>query len=186
MSRLSIVIPHLGSVKDLEDSLVSVLENRPADCQVIVVLNDLYTDPYDLEDEVCFVYATHGADLATCLNLGLDVAEAKIVHFLAPGIQVSPHWTEEVLPHFDDPEVGVVAPLVLALDEPDRVVTAGLAYQAGGMVQWLGRGASPASIGRQEKGVLGPDATAGFYRKINEVPTALMILIVIMVIVKPF
>ena len=51
MSRLSIVIPVLGSLDGLEDTLVSVLENRPADCQIVVVLNQPYDDPYDLKDE---------------------------------------------------------------------------------------------------------------------------------------
>ena len=61
MPRLSIVIPVLGNVEGLEDTLVSVLENRPVDCQIVVVLNRPYDDPYDLKDEVCFVEAPPGA-----------------------------------------------------------------------------------------------------------------------------
>ena len=55
MPRLSIVIPVLGNLDRLEDTLVSVLANRPADCQVVVVLDQPYADPYDLKDEVQFI-----------------------------------------------------------------------------------------------------------------------------------
>ena len=39
MPRLSIVIPSVADCNLLEDSLVSVLENRPADCGILVVHN---------------------------------------------------------------------------------------------------------------------------------------------------
>ena len=39
MPGLSIVIPALGKISLLEAGLVSVLAHRPADCEVIVVLN---------------------------------------------------------------------------------------------------------------------------------------------------
>ena len=58
--RLSIVIPALASVEALERTLVSVLEKRPADCEIIVVLNTSYDDPYQLTDEVHFASARKG------------------------------------------------------------------------------------------------------------------------------
>lgn len=36
--RLSIVIPAVSSAEDLEQTLVSVLENRPDDCEIVVAL----------------------------------------------------------------------------------------------------------------------------------------------------
>ena len=84
-ARLSIVIPLCGTIDLLEGSLVGVLENRPDDCQVIVVLNDAYDDPYDLHDEVTFVEAPLGAGPVACLNLGIAAASAPIVHVLACG-----------------------------------------------------------------------------------------------------
>ena len=55
MPRLAIVITAVGSVESVERTLVSVLENRPTDCEVFVALNQPYSDPYDLKDEVRFV-----------------------------------------------------------------------------------------------------------------------------------
>jgi hypothetical protein len=82
VARLSIIIPVLGNLKRLEDTLVSVLENRPANCQVVVVLNQPYDDPYDLKAEVTFVQAVAGAGLVESVNRGLEAAEAPIVHLL--------------------------------------------------------------------------------------------------------
>jgi len=55
--RLSIVIPVLGDPRKLDDTLVSVLENRPAHCEILVVHNEPYDDPYQLSNEVCFIEA---------------------------------------------------------------------------------------------------------------------------------
>ena len=68
MSRLAIVISAAGNVESLEATLLSVLENKPADCQIIVALNEAYSDPYDLKDEVRFVTSRAGAGPIECLN----------------------------------------------------------------------------------------------------------------------
>ena len=62
MLRLSIVIPVLGDQKPLDDTLVSILENRPANCELVVVHNTPYNDPYGLSGEVQFVQAPAGPD----------------------------------------------------------------------------------------------------------------------------
>ena len=68
MPRLSIVIPVLGDSQQLDDTLVSVLENRPANCEILVVHNEPYHDPYHLSDEVQFVEAQCGASMVACIE----------------------------------------------------------------------------------------------------------------------
>ena len=82
MPRLSIVIPVWGNLHLLEDTLVSVLENRPAHCEIIVVLDGPYDDPYQLTDELSYVLAPSGASLAESANLGIAASEAPVVHLL--------------------------------------------------------------------------------------------------------
>jgi len=53
--RLSIVIPCLGGAAEFDATLVSVLQHRPADCEVLVIHNEPYDDPYALGHEVRFV-----------------------------------------------------------------------------------------------------------------------------------
>jgi hypothetical protein len=165
VARLAIVIPHWGNVRHLEDTLVSVLENRPDDSQIVVVLSDLYDDPYDLKDEVSFVYAPIGTDRVRCMNLGIDAVDAPLVHLLAPGVQVSPGWADAAMAHFVDPRVVAVAPLMLDRETPERVLAAGVEYRSGGAARAMHSGKSLAEIDPKPATVLGPVPRAAFYRK---------------------
>jgi hypothetical protein len=162
--RLAIVIPVLRNLKGLEDTLVSVLENRPAGCQIVVVLDRPYDDPYELAGEVCFVEAP-GAGLAASANAGIQASKAPIVHLLTAGVEVSPGWTEAALRHFRDPRVAAVAPLVIERDAAQRVISAGLAYRAGGRLWRIGQAKTPARAAAGESLLCGPDTLAAFYRK---------------------
>ncbi len=165
MPRLSIVIPPDKDIALLEATLVSVLENRPDDCQITVVLNDVYDDPYDLRGEVRFVQAPVGAGRVTCLNAGIVEGDSPFVHILACGVEVAPGWADEALARFDDPGVAAVAPLLLDRDDPDVVVSAGMSYRAGGAVQLLGRQAARAAVSQYPLAVPAPDTRAAFYRR---------------------
>jgi hypothetical protein len=158
---LSIVIPVLGNNQLLEQGLVSVLENRPDDCQVILVLNGPYDDPYRLEGEVEFVRAQPHANWARCAEAGLAACKGDVVHLLAAGGEVAPGWTDNVLPHFEKPDVAAVAPLVFDLGEKSLILAAGVEYLAGGVARWRAPTLPPLASGP----VLGPCRLAAFWRR---------------------
>ncbi|MBN1589398.1 MAG: hypothetical protein JW888_07780 [Pirellulales bacterium] len=164
MARLSIIIPHSGSVQRLENTLVSVLENRPDDSQIVVVQSEVYDDPYDLKGEVTFVYTPIGTDNVRCLNVGIDMSDAPVVHLLLPGIEVTPGWADAALRHFADPTVAAVAPL-LVHGQTDGILTAGLEYRPSGAVRPVGHGQSATKTLGDFSNVAGPDPRAAFYRK---------------------
>lgn len=164
MPRLSIVVPYLGNLKFLEDTLVSVLANRPEACQVVVVLNESYDDPYELHKEVSFVASRPDAGLLGGICRGLRACEAPIVHLLACGMEVAPDWTDAALAHFDDPRVGAVAPLVVSAAQPHRVVSAGLAYDRSGRVRRISEGYPITQVGFDCR-PSGADVRAAFYRR---------------------
>jgi len=161
---LSILIPVLNKLKKLEDTLVSILENRPANCQIVVVLNEPYGDPYQLRDEVCFVEAAPDADLIESINFGLANCHTPIIHILSCGMEVSPGWTDSVLPHFADPAIAAVAPLVLQRRDRNKVISAGVGYRASGAARRLGFGKSPAQASLEKEQFFGADILAAFYR----------------------
>lgn len=165
MLRLSIVIPVLGDQKQLDDTLVSVLENRPSDCELLVVHNEPYNDPYELAGEVQFLQAPQGSGLAECLNLGLAASRAPVVHMLTCGVEVCAGWAGAAIRHFRDPEVAAVTPLVLHRDDCETVVSAGLGYRAEGIAWRLGQGRTPEQVAEDPDDLCGPDALAGFYRR---------------------
>jgi hypothetical protein len=163
--RLSILIPVLSKLKKLEDTLVSILENRPANCQIVVVLNEPYADPYQLRDEVSFVEAPRDADLIESINFGLAHCRAPIIHILSCGMEVSPGWTDSVLPHFADPAIAAVAPLVLQRRDHNKVISAGVGYRASGAARRLGFGKSPAKASLEKEQFFGADILTAFFRR---------------------
>lgn len=161
--RLSIIIPLLGDAKRLDDTLVSVLENRPNNCEIIVVHNVPYDDPYQLAGEVRFVEAPARATTAECLNLGLAAGRAPVVHVLACGVEVSSGWAEAAIRHLSDAEVAAVAAVMSSKDDPHKVVSAGLGYRAEGVAWRLGQAVEPADLDKCQAELCGPDVLAAFY-----------------------
>lgn len=164
MSQLAIVIPYVGNSKRLEDTLVSVLANRPDGSEVVVVLDAPYDDPYDLDDEICFVEAPKGTSPAASVNYGIEAAHAPLIHVLTCGCEVSEGWTEAAVACFEDARVAAVAPLVIQADDRDRVLAAGLGYSPGGQTFHREQGRRAVLI-RDLADVTAPHPAAAFYRR---------------------
>jgi hypothetical protein len=108
--RLSVIVPHQGDDKRLETTLVSVLENRPDDCEILVVHDGSYSDPYALGDEIVFVETEAGLSTPELLNEALMAACSPTVHFLVDGLRVTQDWVEEAAHWLEsDSEVAAVA-----------------------------------------------------------------------------
>src|SRR3954462_12152614 len=143
--RLSIVIPALGRIEAVEQSLASVLRNRPRDCEVVAAMNGPYADPYRLSGEVRFVPVPMGAGWAETVNSVLLAVRSPLVHLLGCGCEVPEGWTDGVLPLFDEPDVGAVAPVVRCEGPLGPVASAGLAFTLGGRRKLLKPGACPSA-----------------------------------------
>lgn len=157
MARLSIVIPALGSPGPLEATLLSVLENRPDDCDILVVNPGTYDDPYDLADEVLFLEQSADAGLVACLNAGVAAGDSDLIHILAPGVIVEAGWTDPVLRHFHHSLTGAVAPL-LQTQDTRQPIASGIVYGWDGSRQICIAAESTAQVD-------GPLAAAAFYRR---------------------
>lgn len=129
---LSIVIPAPADVAALEDTLVSVLEKRPAGSEVIVALGCAYDDPWHICDEVTFVQAPIGSSLVACVNVGVASSRADVTHILAAGWRATEGWTEGPLARFDDEDTAAVVPLTVSADDQTRPVAAGIRCRRGG------------------------------------------------------
>ena len=107
--RLSIVIPAPGDEATLEETLVSVLENRPEDSEIVLGFG--YHDPWSVGEEVRFIQAPIGSNRVACINLGLAASTGRIVHVLAAGWRATPFWTDVAVEHFNNEQVAAVVPL---------------------------------------------------------------------------
>jgi hypothetical protein len=130
--RLSIVIPTPTDTVAMEETLVSVLEHRPDDCEIVVALGCEYADPWNIGEEVRFVQAPAGSSLVGCANLGVAASAGDVVHILAAGWRATEGWTDRPMERFEDDDVGAVVPLGVAADDRDHVVSAGVRCAVGG------------------------------------------------------
>jgi hypothetical protein len=164
---LSIVIPAPGDAAALEATLVSVLENRPDDSEVVVATGFDYADPWSIASEVRFVPAPPGSGLAACANVGIAASAAAAVHVLAAGWRATPGWTDGPRELLAADDVTAVVPLVLAADDGDQIVAAGIRLTRGGRRVEVAPPARSMRSGRVDPArirVAGPLLEAGFWR----------------------
>lgn len=158
MSRLALVIPVVGSTEGLETTLLSVLERRPDDCEVIVATSIPYDDPYKLQGEIQILQAPPRAGLVDCANLAIKSTAAPIVHILAVGAQATDTWVDRAARHFENPCVAAVVPFVHSAENPKSLLAVGVSYLGHGRKQIC------RNVNACEQ-IIGPQLTAAFYRK---------------------
>ncbi len=162
MPKLSILIAAHDEAL-LESSLVSVLQNRPPDCEIVVVNEEGYQDPYALAGEVRFVPTPADTSELDRLNRGVRCCQSPLVHILRCGAEVTEGWTQASVAHFADARVAAVAPLLL---QPggQHVAAAGVEYQSRGLRIACHHGRPVQEMDAEPATILGPALGAAFYR----------------------
>lgn len=163
MARLSIVIPCLGDAAEFDGTLVSVLQNRPADCEIVVAHREAYDDPYGLQGEVQFLHC-EGDSLAQLVNTALAECSGQVVHILGCGLEATENWTAAPLSQFVDPDVASVSPLIL--DRQQKLIAAGIFWSLGGARRLAAQQRLvEAGSGRHRAKIVGPTLSASFWRR---------------------
>lgn len=161
MPRLSIIIPHRDNSLRMEETLVSVLENRPKNCEILVAHNGSYRDPYDLSSEVVFVQAEPHSNLLHLINEATFASCAPVVNVIMDGVLVTKGWAETPLACFDNQQIGSVVPHILGPGQQARRI-AGINLNSSMRKQL--NPARKSSATRSSEG-LGPLLACGFYRR---------------------
>lgn len=162
MPRLSILVPLTGAVASFETTLASVLQNRPKDCDILVVHPESYDDPWSLSNEVQFLEAPEDTPLLEMLDASLPYVRGDVLHILRDGLEATEGWTEAAVAAFRDPQLAMASPAIVHRDRPTEIVSAGLRYGRGGSRLHAGQGAPVRGV--SETSILGPALRAGFYR----------------------
>jgi len=166
---LSILIPTHNGIRHLEQCLASVCRHAPRNTQILVVDDGSSdnTSAWLAEQyphvEVLTLSASRG--FVGAVNAGLQRVRGDIVELLNNDTEVCPGWAEKCLPHFDDPSVGSVAPLVLRMADPGIIDSAGQSYHICGWATDRGYGRPLTDEFLTPCEVFGPCASAGFYRR---------------------
>jgi GT2 family glycosyltransferase len=161
--RLSIVIPCERPEIDFEDTLASVLQNRPKGCEILVVQPRPYDDPYSLSGDVRFLETAANLSIVELVNVGVQQAKSEVVNLLGCDVVVTDGWTESVLSHFENRKVASVVPRLVHGTAPHQAATAGVAYGLGG--QRLEHASWQTAASSNQTNTLGPELRAGFYRR---------------------
>lgn len=121
--QLSIIVPIGRDLVGFEATLISVLENRPEGCEILVPHDGSYSDPFDLGDEVRFVVGS-GGQTVELVVAATNQARGRFVHVLAEGLRASCGWTEAALQCFDHFDTGAVSPVIRSA-ATQRILAAG-------------------------------------------------------------
>ncbi|MCI0742311.1 MAG: glycosyltransferase [Gemmataceae bacterium] len=165
---LSIVIPTHQRADLLEKCLQSVTDHAPQGTQILVV-DDASANPQTAEVVSCFrevqcLRLKRQSGFAAAANAGIRASRGDIVQLLNDDAEWTPDGAQAVLPWFDDPTIGAVAPLVLMGPDGKRIDSAGDRYYIGGVAAKRGRGELDDS--KYAPGlVFGASASSAFYRR---------------------
>lgn len=107
--RLSVVVPHISSEAALEQTLLSLLENRDRNCEVIVAHCGDYVDPYQLDSDEVTMVSLSGASCTGLINEGIACSVGSIIQVILPGTTVVNRWYADALEDFDDYQIGAMA-----------------------------------------------------------------------------
>lgn len=105
------MVPIGRDLAAFESTLISVLENRPQRCEILVSHDGSYDDPFELCDEVRFVIGPTGR-LVDLVKAGATDATARFVHVISDGLRATPGWTDEAIEKFEQFDAGVVTPVI--------------------------------------------------------------------------
>ena len=106
MPRLSLIVPFQCDSQALENTLVSVLEVRAADDELIIVHRGEYQDPYGLSgDEATVVETAASSSLAEQLNAAYRHATGEVIQVVVPGTILESDWCDDALVAFDELDV---------------------------------------------------------------------------------
>lgn len=129
MPCLSIIVPHLSDDSGLELTLLSILENRTRDFEVLIAHDGGYTDPYSLsQDEAVLIESPNGSSMSAQINLAVASACSPYIQVLMPGTTVEEDWFEEALDILQDSTLSAVC--VPIIDSQSNNVYKGLAVDS--------------------------------------------------------
>lgn len=161
-SRVSIVVPHLGNDAEFEDSLISVLENRPADSEVWVAHDGHYQDPFDLGDEVRFI-TNRSNSLPELIGCAAEAVSGRFVHVISSGVRATEGWIDAALEKFEHDDAAIVAP-VARQSVGGTITSAGWTSTTARLAEPLAAGKN--ELGRRDAGLIrGACLAASFWRR---------------------
>ena len=162
--RFSIIIPVVGQPSALDETLASILRDLGEDCEVVLVHDGTFEDPYNIADELTVIDA-QTKRLAAQVSIAVKQSAGQIIAIVRPGVELPEQWTNVVAAAFEDPTVASAAPILVAQSKSQSIVTAGVHtnYHYRRLLTGSRKKLAQRVFGRLQP--LGPSAWAAFYRR---------------------
>ncbi len=142
--RASVILVNYNGRSHLERCLPSVLSILTPEDEVLVVDNGSTDGSADWVTErfpsVRLVRAPANRGFGAGCNLGARHARGKYLVFLNPDTRVAPGWLDALLAPLSDPQVALVTPCILRMDNPCRINAAGNEVHPTGLAFCRGAG----------------------------------------------
>jgi hypothetical protein len=107
---LSLIGPFQCDSQALENTLVSVLELRSPDDELLIVHRGEYQDPYGLQGNEAKVLETPAStSLAEQLNIAVQNATGDVLQVVLPGTVLEADWCVDALVAFDEMDIDMIA-----------------------------------------------------------------------------
>lgn len=163
MGRLAVVIPWWNEHPGFENTLASVLQFRPEDCQVWVVHNKPYDDPWELSGEVNFLHCDARSEVEL-VERGWRHSSSQYVHILRCGYEATQDWADEALAHFQEERTASAVPVIVPRQNRHQLAAAGVSLTRHAVRHVVGEGWLLKDVTNQLRTtILGPTLAAGFY-----------------------
>jgi hypothetical protein len=105
-----LIVPFQRDAAALETTVVSILESRTKEEELIIVHDGDYDDPYQLAcDEAVVLETERGESLAEQLNLAVRAACSPAVQVLLPGTTIQAGWCDAAMELLADSDVHAVS-----------------------------------------------------------------------------
>lgn len=169
LAKVSVVIVNWNGAAYLGPCLEALVrQERKADEVILVDNGSTDGSPEFVERQFPWVHlvrSERNLGFAAGCNSGVKVANGDYVVTLNSDTKVEPQWLARLVePAEADPALGMCASLMLFMDRPNVINSAGIAVDVLG-VAWDRLGGRPLEEGREAVEVFGPCAGAALYRR---------------------
>lgn len=165
---VSVIIVNWNGRHWLEQCLPTLAEQTYTDFEAIVVDNGSEDDSIVWLREnwpnVRVLSLSGNAGFAAPNNRGIEASRGEWIATLNNDTLLDREWLQNLVAETGDPQVGMVASLVVFWDEPDRVDAAGILVDKAGLAWNRGHGRALDDVSFPAE-VFGPNGSAALYRR---------------------
>ena len=165
---VSVIIVNWNGRFWLEQCLPTLAEQTYTDFEVIVVDNGSEDDSVvwlrENWPKVRVLGLSSNSGFAAPNNRGIEASRGEWIATLNNDTLLDREWLQNLIAETGDPQVGMVASLVVFLDESDQVDAAGILVDKAGMAWNRGHGGPIDDVSVPAE-VFGPNGSAALYRR---------------------